>query len=174
MSTKKIKGNKLRPFLISLCVIVSLVVIIALMVFSTSQIHHTPDQSDDQNSNQTDDTDEEPVADYNVLHPLNSQGVIDFINKRYTGFLYAGRPSCPHCRAFAPILTQVVKDNNLIVYYYNTDAANVDPELKSEALAIIDTRSVPQFMFIRDGEIIARLDDTTNEFALLEFIRQYL
>ena len=40
--------------------------------------------------------------------------------------LFIGRPSCPYCRRFEPKLTQVAKDNQLTVYFVNSEAADSD------------------------------------------------
>ena len=112
---------------------------------------------------------EKPTADYSVLQKLNSQGVLDFLAKGNTGFLYIGRPTCPHCQAFAPILSKVVKEKRLTVYYYDTDAAKSEPEKKNEVLEATNVIGVPSFLFIKDGVIVETLGAKSEE-SLLEFI----
>lgn len=111
--------------------------------------------------------------DYDVLTSINSQDVLNFITNKDSGFIYVGRPTCPHCRIFAPILTKVVKQRSIDALYYDTDAANSDKDTKNEALDAINVNAVPSFLAIRSGEIIAELDDTESESALNEFVSQY-
>ena len=116
------------------------------------------------------DTSSEP--DFSVLTSINSQGVLDFLTEEKSGFLYVGRPSCPVCQVFAPILTEVVKENNLTVFYFNTDETRSESAW-NDALDAVDVPGVPTFMYIRDGQIVARFNNNgiESEDAILEFIR---
>ncbi|AEG61416.1 thioredoxin family protein [Desulforamulus ruminis] len=57
---------------------------------------------------------------------LNNEYVLDITvaNTFYEisdGFVYFGRPTCPSCELFKPLLTEVAKEENIQVYYFNTD-----------------------------------------------------
>lgn len=112
-------------------------------------------------------------ADYSVMTVMDSQGLLDFLADNDTGFVYLGRPTCPHCRVFAPILTKVVKADGLSVHYYDTDVANSDKDMKKKAMDAVEVYSVPTFMYIEDGVIVERLENTESEAVLREFVQKY-
>lgn len=111
--------------------------------------------------------------DYSLLTSLDSQSVIDFINNGKTGFIYVGRPTCPSCKQFAPILTQFVKEQGTLIYYYDTDVANEDKPLKTETINLIEVTSVPTFLYIENGVIVDRLGNTNSKSALEAFISDH-
>jgi predicted bacteriocin transport accessory protein len=111
------------------------------------------------------------TPDYSMLTAMNSQALLGMLLVGDSGFLYVGRPTCPHCQVFAPILTEVVAENGLEVYYLNTDAVRSEADYDT-ALDAVGVSGVPSFMYIRDGQVAAKLTDTTNKEKLLEFIRE--
>ncbi len=115
--------------------------------------------------------DDNSEADYSVLTELTSQDVVDFFAQKKSGFIYVGRPTCPHCQAFAPVLTSVVKVNNLTVYYYNTDANNSN-EKHDDALTLLNITGVPTFLYVKDGVIAGELGDRSED-DLLKFFATY-
>lgn len=143
------------------------VLVVAVVVLGTVYVQRTSTNNEAEVGNGADNGGE---VDYSVLSAVDSQAVIDFIAEKKTGFLYAGRPTCPHCQVFAPILTGVVKEKGLTVFYYDTDAANANAEKKKEALGVIGVTGVPSFMYIEDGVIVERLENVSSEAALLEFV----
>ena len=153
--------------------LIGAVLTICLIIFFVQMSNRSVDESASNNSQtdtQDDDFDETAEADYTAFQAIDSQDVLDFIDHQNTGFLYIGRPTCPHCQVFAPILTKVVKQNDYTVFYYDTDAAKNDADLKSAALSALDVTSVPTFMYIKNGIVTAMLENTESEAALKEFI----
>lgn len=63
-------------------------------------------------------------------------------NKPY--IVYVARPTCKYCRAFSPELTELVVEDDLEIYYYNTDEAREeDSEAMTDLLKAMDISSVP-------------------------------
>ncbi|WP_084038684.1 thioredoxin family protein [Brochothrix campestris] len=63
-------------------------------------------------------------------------------NKPY--IVYVARPTCKYCRTFSPKLTELVVENDMKIYYYNTDEAREeDSEAMNALLKTIDISSVP-------------------------------
>lgn len=63
-------------------------------------------------------------------------------NKSY--IVYVARPTCKYCRAFSPKLAEITAENDLEIYYYNTDEAREqDSESMTALLNEMDISSVP-------------------------------
>lgn len=165
--TEKKQENYAAPIICAAIVVIALLVVVVASVVS---INGNKAKQDD-NQSQAGGADE--TVNYSVLTSVGNQDVLDFLSEKKTGFLYVGRPTCSVCQVFAPILTKVVEAENYEVFYYDTDAANDDKELKSEVLAAISVTSVPTFMYIENGVEVERLDDTSSEEKLREFIQKY-
>lgn len=52
------------------------------------------------------------------------------VKKGQNFILYIGRETCPECRVFAPILSEVAKDNNLKVLYLDSTDTEKTKNLK--------------------------------------------
>lgn len=178
MAQKSKSNSKLIGCLALFLIVAAAVTFLIIYAQKSREQTENQNQSVTEGNNQdggesSEDSGKDDEVDYSVLKAIDNQGVLDFMANKETGFLYAGRPTCPHCQVFAPILTSAVKNEKLEVFYYDTDAANSDKNKKSEALAVINVSSVPAFMYIKDGEIVANLSVTDSKDALLEFINQY-
>lgn len=53
--------------------------------------------------------------------PIVAQEAEQYLKTADEFILFIGRPTCPYCRRFEPKLTQVAKDNDLTVYYLNSE-----------------------------------------------------
>ncbi|MGT2888109.1 thiol reductase thioredoxin [Streptococcus didelphis] len=53
------------------------------------------------------------------------------MNNEEEFYLYIGRGSCPHCRAFVPKLSEVVKQRNVTVYYLDTEHASMNEDIRA-------------------------------------------
>lgn len=167
--TKKTENKQENYAAPIICAAIVVIALLTVVVASVVSINGNKAKQDDDQSQ----TEDEDAVNYSVLTSVGNQDVLDFLSEKKTGFLYVGRPTCTVCQVFAPILTKVVEAENYEVFYYDTDAANDDKELKSEVLAAISVTSVPTFMYIEDGVEVERLDDTSSEEKLREFIQKY-
>lgn len=167
--TKKTENKQENYAAPIICAAIVVIALLTVVVASVVSINGDKAKQDD-NQSQTEDED---AVNYSVLTSVGNQDVLDFLSEKKTGFLYVGRPTCSVCQVFAPILTKVVEAENYEVFYYDTDAANDDKELKSEVLEAISVTSVPTFMYIENGVEVERLDNTSSEEKLREFIQKY-
>lgn len=80
-------------------------------------------------------------------------------------YLYIGRPTCPICVEFQPILEEVIQEEEIDVYYYNTDVAREEnSSILSEMMENLDVTSVPTLMAIENGTEVNRLvGESTKE-----------
>jgi len=52
----------------------------------------------------------------------------EVLDEDEVSFVYFGRPTCPDCQDFIVILEEVIEENSLTVYYFNTDAMRDEEE----------------------------------------------
>lgn len=171
---KNTNKNSLRAAIccIGIIVVATICVLVVYLTGLVKTVENEEDVSGDTNTSQNQDQSSDNES-YLALKTLDSQGVLDFIATGQTGFLYAGRPTCPHCQVFEPMLTEALTDRKISAYYYDTEAANVDRDKKSEALEVIDVSAVPSFLYIQNGVIVDSLDDVSSEEALSVFLDNY-
>lgn len=166
---EKKQENYAAPIICAIVIVIALLAVVIATVASINTDKNNTKKDDNQSFVDDDDT-----PDYSVLSAIDNQDVLDMFADKKSGFVYIGRPTCSSCKVFAPILTKVVKAEKYDIFYYDTDAANEDKELKAEALDKLNVTGVPTFMYIRDGVEVERLEDTRSEEALREFIEKYL
>lgn len=104
---------------------------------------------------------------YNTLsNPLiiqiKSLNQLESINTNNKNFLYFGRPSCPSCKIFLPILEIISKDYNEEIFYFNSDyfrnETNVTDEQLLEIFDKYEVQSIPLISYIKN-------DITENAFG---------
>ncbi len=71
-------------------------------------------------------------------------------------FLYVGRPTCPHCRAFAPQLEQAIQTTQVTVYYLDTDEE--DPDRIQTFAQKAGIQTVPHLTYYKNGEKMRYLE----------------
>ena len=121
---------------------------------------------------------------------LELNEVVDFLENK-TGIIYFGFPGCPWCRNILPVLLNVAKDNNEMVYYFNPrDVRGTNNEDFNKVMAILDeyldvnsdgekTLYVPDVYFVKEGNIVGHylgsVSSQTNPYeALTETQKQEL
>lgn len=82
--------------------------------------------------------------------------------------LFIGRPSCPYCRRFEPKLTQVAKDNQLTVYFVDSEAADSDIQ---DLRTAYNVSTVPGLLVAKAGHVKVVCDSSLSEEAILDFIK---
>ncbi|MGM9902558.1 hypothetical protein A5844_000945 [Enterococcus sp. 10A9_DIV0425] len=86
-------------------------------------------------------------------------------------FVYVGRPTCPECQKFEPILKETLTDEYKTMYYYNTDVARKDNEESLQSLASeLGVEVVPTIVKISNGKVVSKLEGIKNQKAILEFL----
>lgn len=168
-------ANSNSSMLAILVFVMGSILLLTSAVLLITQFNSNTIISDDPNTSENTPGDENNNESdpYDAFTPVTSQDVLDLIASAGTGFLYVGRPTCPNCTTFAPLLSAVVLENDFTVLYYDTDVAKSNPDLKSQALDAISVEGVPSFMYIENGEIIEKLTDRKTEDSIKAFFDKY-
>lgn len=97
------------------------------------------------------------------LKSLRNEYVIDIkeVNAFYQisdGFIYFGRPTCPSCVLFKPLLTEVAKEENEKIYYFNTDYFSNNSKITEDELKEIydkyQIQYVPALIKLVNGSLV--------------------
>lgn len=71
-------------------------------------------------------------------------------------------PTCGHCKVMQSVLEQIEENNSAEVSFYQADITQV-----ADAVSEYEIKSVPTFIFIRNGEVQDRLVGEVHR-AILE------
>nr|WP_205397174.1 thioredoxin domain-containing protein [Streptococcus lutetiensis] len=82
--------------------------------------------------------------------------------------LFIGRPTCPFCQRFEPMLSHVAKDNQLDVYYINSEQVTAELE---ELRSTYKVATVPGLLVAKTGHVKVVCDSSLSEEAILDFIK---
>lgn len=156
MRTSKDKRKFKYPVFLGVGVFVVLLIFLALL------------------NGQTQDTESADTDD--VLTSITNEELADFLQKEQSGFLYVGRPTCPVCREFKPLLEGASEETGQNVYYYNTDAGREQDEAKTgELLDQLEVEYVPILFYIENGKIVDRLTpETMDQAVITAFIESHM
>jgi thiol-disulfide isomerase/thioredoxin len=77
----------------------------------------------------------------------------EIIGDEKVSYIYFGRPTCPDCVDFFPILEDVMDELSQIVYYFNTDERRVEDEYE-EIMSIFDVVWVPTVFRVENSIIL--------------------
>lgn len=95
-----------------------------------------------------------------VLTPMSNEQLESFLQEQKTGVVYIGRPTCPVCKEFQPTLEKVSEATQTNVFYYNTDLARQEQEMKlSQLMEQLQVPSVPTVIYFKEGKEADRLQD---------------
>lgn len=114
-----------------------------------------------------------------VFYDMNVKEMIDKINHKETFIVYFGFGECPYCNIAMPLLNEVAKDYDSIVYYIDTRSnsewqSNIDiddydlvVEYLGEYLEYDDEGKkhlyTPHVFFIKDGEVVYQYEGVVGE-----------
>lgn len=83
------------------------------------------------------------------------------------GYIYFGRPNCPSCELFLPLLTSVANQETVNVYYFNTnyfrDNALITEDEMAQILETYQVVEVPIIVEIQNGQVIGSYGANFNE-----------
>lgn len=112
------------------------------------------------NSEKSQVTDEYEVVVQDFAQ-IKAEEVTAKINNGDSFFLYTGRGTCPWCRKFVPVLNEVAKEQNIVIYYLDSENTQQDANLSS----FRDTytiKSVPTFMYFAKDNKYSTLEIKTT------------
>lgn len=93
-----------------------------------------------------------------ALEVVESEYVQALLDAGGTVFLYVGRPTCPFCREFQPILAQTLIDRGESIYYFEIDLAReANAGLTDEVLSQLGISGVPALLYLEDGVVVDQL-----------------
>ena len=156
--SEKVKITRIRIISTVACVIL-VALVVGLAAFSASITQKQPEPSTHS-------------YEQNTYTPIDGVTFENMLNNGSTFFIYIGRPTCPHCAKFAPLLSEVLAENReLRAYHYDTDEAKVENREKfNELMTRLDITGVPVFFKIQNGFIVDELDDYTSKNAIRDFL----
>ena len=107
-----------------------------------------------------------------ALHVIGLSEMEEILNDDSgTGtFVYIGRPTCPFCNEFEPILEGALQSLGQELAYFETDLADLENRTRrSEIQDQLGVTGVPVIVYIVNGETVASLNGLQQQEAVLEF-----
>jgi predicted bacteriocin transport accessory protein len=158
--------------LLAICSIISFVIGIQV---GKSQAEKSSQTSSQASTDTTDDTGTATETQAVLATATSTDELSSWLADGGTGFLYVGRPTCSYCKEFVPLLNNVITNGGYDnVYYYNIDDAQTDDSTAStELLDQLNVQGTPTFIFVSEGVELERLDDTTSQTAIEQFMAKH-
>lgn len=98
-----------------------------------------------------------PKETYQLIPIKNVELLSTLIQDSDETYIYFGRPTCPDCANFSPLLEGELKSAKVNAYYFNTDVFRSDPEFNN-VITMFDVDWVPAFYKVGRGHIIDKFD----------------
>lgn len=94
---------------------------------------------------------------YQLISIQSIQELSDIIQSNHTAYIYFGRPTCPDCADFVPILEKELRLAKTNVYYFNTDIFKNEPEYEN-VINTFDIIWIPALYETKSGDITNTFD----------------
>lgn len=82
---------------------------------------------------------------------------IQDVYKINNGYIYFGRPTCPSCRLFEPILKLIAEERHIKIKYFNSDYFRKEKKASDEELMKLfekyEVARIPLLVYIKDGKL---------------------
>lgn len=82
---------------------------------------------------------------------------IQEVYKVNEGYIYLGRPTCPSCRLFEPILKLISKERHIDINYFNSDYLRKEKKVSDEELMKVfekyEVTRIPLLAYVIDGKL---------------------
>lgn len=139
----KSKGHKLIIGVIAL-IVVLIAVLVTLNVLQKTRLH--------------------------VIGNSEMEAILDDDSGRGT-FVYIGRPTCPVCNEFEPILEHTLKRLSQELPYYEADLARLEDAQRSSVIfnRLDGVTGVPVIVYIENGQVVDALTGIHQQEAIQEF-----
>ncbi len=74
------------------------------------------------------------------------------------GYIYFGRPSCPSCELFLPVMELAANNRSLQIHYFNSDYFRSETDISDDALMEVFDHfgvvHVPLLLYLEDGAVV--------------------
>jgi len=140
----KSKNTKLLIGLISMAVI--LIAAIAILNVLENRSTETPGGTTEASDETTEASDESTA-----LHIIGNSEMDEILNddSGVGTFVYVGRPTCPFCVEFEPILVGVLEEKGQELLYFETDLANLeDSDRRVQIMEHLGLAGVPAIVYV--------------------------
>lgn len=94
---------------------------------------------------------------YKPLNSINQRQIESIITAKKDATIYIGRPSCPDCKKFTPILEKNLEDNHKSIYYFDIESTGKEKYLIKEYLKSLGVSYIPIVVVIKNGKVIQLL-----------------
>lgn len=99
--------------------------------------------------------------------PISAKEAGEKLQTEANVILFIGRSTCPYCQRFEPKLTQVSKNNQLTIYFLDSD--NQDVEIQ-ELRATYHVPTVPGLLVANEGNVRVVCDSSLSEDEIRDFM----
>lgn len=163
--------SKLFKFTLSILVIISIGLIINSFANTYSLNNDVSSSSlDTENLSKNNSADyqlkkfkkEEYEKNISTFEKISANKFKKIITDSEEKYFYFGRQSCPYCRAFVPSLSKISKQNNVTIYYIDTEDTEKNTGLKALRNEL-NIDKVPSLVKISDnGHTVNTYDSETD------------
>jgi thiol-disulfide isomerase/thioredoxin len=112
-------------------------------------------------------------TDNNSFIKIDVSRFIGVLNSSELSLVYIGRPNSKSCKMYLPILESVTTEENIKVYYLNTDTIDTEKEwsMLSNSNDIFKKNwFVPATLIVKDNKVISYKMETMDKDDLLKFL----
>lgn len=101
---------------------------------------------------------------------VGSTKLLSKLAQKESFLLYVGKASCPACQDFKSLLKAASDEaNQPEIFYYDVDKA----KHKKTVLKTLNIEEVPSLVYVKDGEVFDRVDNTTDQNSVKLFLEKY-
>lgn len=94
-------------------------------------------------------------VDTEYLSNISKEEIYKLKNNKKDAWIYIGRPSCPDCQAYYPQLLKQLKDNQIKIYYFNTECKASEKSNMKQFVEEMGIVEIPSIICIKNGKVSA-------------------
>lgn len=104
------------------------------------------------------------------LVSINIHYLLELIANSDEAFVYIASPTCPACVEFKPIVLELLNDENLKIYYFDTDAAFLEkPGELVDLMESLNVIGTPSIIYLDNGAVQATFEGSPTLEDLTDF-----
>lgn len=178
---KNVKNCDSYKSIVSICILVCMLTAVAVSLVFAIGFNETMKSSGNKTSSAYEGTFAKETAadaatyDENSISILSAGAVADFFESSKTGFIYVSSDDCTDCSIFATRLADAIKGTEAAaVYHLNLSTGDNATEAENYAKALTGENSAyPILVYVNEGKVYDRLDDTNSEALVASFLAKY-